>query len=349
MGKNQDNHSLWSKISQLMSKISTLLGKKIENWTKMIEKEIIEDNSGKGQTPAMVVNMGEPNVKNQSVRYETETPSSPATVINKTKVSVGLSGILFWGIIIYAFFSVPDRSDHVEEITKQIYDICKSENLLSDPKLAFIDEDKIKALYENILYEGGEYENYYLFSVYHKKSDYYDFGDVLDGNFMSLGICGKVFVFIKKENIEESISREKSDREMSVSHNSHNTTGYHSGDKDSAIDNSARYDGCLQIVKNTQQFGDEIESYAHGCDYQVTHTVVVANHADYSVPGSAYCLIVSPEDSNEDEYGYSRTNTREVQGKTIPANETATFSWTDVHFDGTWSYVDKVDLKILEI
>lgn len=99
----------------------------------------------------------------------------------------------------------------------------------------------------------------------------------------------------------------------------------------------------LTIIKSTQQLGAELEAYAHGCDYQVTHTVVVANQSNKDVPAGAYYLVISP--IGKDEYGYSKTNTRQVPGKAIPAHGTVTHTWTDVHFDGTWSYEDKVTLK----
>ncbi len=350
MGQNKNN-SLWLKITELMSKISTLLGKRIEKWTQKINNEIIkEENSGKGLTSATVVNMSESNMANQSeqndsIKYNIENSSTPASVINKTKVSLGLGNFLFWGIIIYAFFSVPDKSEHVEAITKTVYETILSQK----SELNLLEPTKIQGVIKAKIFESFEVENYYLFSICHKKSNYYDFpNDLLDGNFISFGILGKVFT--RQEKIENFLVHENREREQRTLQNSSNT-GYHGSNNDNTLnrDNGSEYDSYLEIVKNTQQIGDEIETYAHGCDYQVTHTVVVANHADYPVPGSAYRLIVSPESSSDNYYDYSRTNTREVQGKTIPANETATFSWTDVHFDGTWSYVDKVELKILEI
>lgn len=100
----------------------------------------------------------------------------------------------------------------------------------------------------------------------------------------------------------------------------------------------------LKIIKSTQQFGAELDTYAHGCDYQVTHTVIVANKSGKAVPASAYYLSISPV--GKDYYGYSKTNTRQIPGKAIPANGTVTHIWTDVHFDGTWTYEDKVTLKL---
>lgn len=102
----------------------------------------------------------------------------------------------------------------------------------------------------------------------------------------------------------------------------------------------------LKIIKNTQEFGDELDTYASGCDYEVTHTVVVANKSNKYVPADAYYLSISPV--GRDEYGYSKTNTRQVAGEAIPANGTVTITWTDVHFDGKWSYKDKVTLKVVK-
>ena len=49
-----------------------------------------------------------------------------------------------------------------------------------------------------------------------------------------------------------------------------------------------------------------------------------------------------------EEFYSRKLNKRKVSGKFIPANGTVTFTWTDVHFDGTWTYEDKVRLKILQ-
>lgn len=102
----------------------------------------------------------------------------------------------------------------------------------------------------------------------------------------------------------------------------------------------------LKIIKSTQEFGEQLDVYARGCDYEVTHTVVVANKSNKDVPGDAYYLRVSPV--GRDEYGYSKNNTSQVPGEDIPANGTVTITWTDVHFDGTWSYKDKVTLKVVK-
>ena len=112
---------------------------------------------------------------------------------------------------------------------------------------------------------------------------------------------------------------------------------------DAKAKKTTRKASSLKIIKSTQQLGAELETYARGCDYQVTHTVVVANQSNKDVPAGAYYLVISP--IGKDEYGYSKTNTRQVPGKAIPAHGTVTHTWTDVHFDGTWSYEDKVTLK----
>ena len=76
MGQNKNN-SLWLKITELMSKISTLLGKRIEKWTQKINNEIIkEENSGKGLTSATVVNMSESNMANQSEQDDSSCPTN---------------------------------------------------------------------------------------------------------------------------------------------------------------------------------------------------------------------------------------------------------------------------------
>lgn len=340
--------SLWYKIKELMSKIKTLLVKKIENWTKELDKKItIANSSNKEQSPARVLDTGESNVNNQSEQHENieenQVPTPPpATVINKTNVSLGLGNILFWGLIIYAFFSVPDKTDHAEAIIKtiplnEIYD--------KKPEAILLDENKVHAALKAAILENFEVENYYLFSVCHKKCGDYEFpNDILDGNFISFGILGKVFP--RQEMIEKKI-KENIEKEQRNSLQSSNTGGHHGSEGDNTFDrdNYSEHGNRLEIVTNAQQFGDEIETYPSGCDYQVTHTVVVANRSDRDVAAQDYYLSVSPVSS--DEYDYSETNTSYVSGKFIPAHGTATFTWTDMHFDGTWTYEDRVELIVL--
>lgn len=101
MKQNQNTTSLWSLIRELVSKTGTLLAKKIGGWIKVIDKELNEDSSAKVHTPAKVADMGESNMANQSkqnynVDLNNNDPSPPATVINKTSVSLGLGEVLFW-------------------------------------------------------------------------------------------------------------------------------------------------------------------------------------------------------------------------------------------------------------
>lgn len=101
----------------------------------------------------------------------------------------------------------------------------------------------------------------------------------------------------------------------------------------------------LKIIKNTHQYGAELDGeYASGCDYLVTHTVVVANKSGKAVPAGAYYLSISPV--GKDYYGYSLKNPSRIPGKAISANGTVTYTWTDVHYLGRWAYEDKVTLKI---
>lgn len=44
MGQNQ-NIPLWSEVKELISKSKTLLAKRIENWTKELDKKIINAES----------------------------------------------------------------------------------------------------------------------------------------------------------------------------------------------------------------------------------------------------------------------------------------------------------------
>ncbi len=277
----------------------------------------------------------------QNYNTETSHEHTPTTVINKTNVTLGLGNILFWGLIIYALFSVPDKSDHVEAIIKTI---PLNEIYNKKPETILIDDNKVHAALKAAIMENFEVENYYLFSVCHKKSSYYDFlDDLLNGNFISFGILGKVFP--RQEIIETMIekkieeNREKEQR-TSLDDGSDNGEAFHR-------DEDAELADYLEIVKNTQQFGTELETYAHGCDYQVTHTVVVANKSDRDVAAEEYYLSVEP--MGNDEYDNSYNNTSYVSGKDIPAHGNATFTWTDVHFDGTWTYTDKVELNVTSI
>ena len=114
---------------------------------------------------------------------------------------------------------------------------------------------------------------------------------------------------------------------------------------DAKVKKSPRKATSLKIIKNTQQYGAELDGeYASGCDYLVTHTVVVANKSGKAVPANAYYLSISPV--GKDEYGYSLKNPSQIPGKAIPANGTVTHTWTDVHYLGRWEYEDKVTLKI---
>ena len=329
-----------------MSKIKTLLVKKIENWTTELDKKItIANGNDKKPSPARVLDTGAPDVNNQGEQHENieenQVPTSPpATVINKTKVSLGLGELFFFGIIIYALFSVPGKTDHVDSIAKATYEIIISQK----SELSLLDPTKIQSAIKATAFEELEVENYYLFSVCHKKSNHYDFpNDLLDGNFISFGILGKVFP--RQEIIETMIekkieeNREKEQR-TSLDDGSDNGEAFHR-------DEDAELADYLEIVKNTQQFGTELETYAHGCDYQVTHTVVVANKSDRDVAAEEYYLSVEP--MGNDEYDNSYNNTSYVSGKDIPAHGNATFTWTDVHFDGTWTYTDKVELNVTSI
>ncbi len=347
--KQTQNTSLWSKIKELMSKIKTLLVKKIENWTTELDKKItIANGNDKKPSPARVLDTGAPDVNNQGEQHENieenQVPTSPpATVINKTKVSLGLGELFFFGIIIYALFSVPGKTDHVDSIAKATYEIIISQK----SELSLLDPTKIQSAIKATAFEELEVENYYLFSVCHKKSNHYDFpNDLLDGNFISFGILGKVFT--RQGNMEKKI-KENMEREQRDSQDNNNSNiGNHDSDGDNTLDsdNDSQHGSGLEIITDTRQFGDEIETYAKGCDYQVTHTVVVANRSDRDVSGEDYYLSVEPVDN--DEYDYSETNTSYVEGKDIPAHRTATFTWTDVHFDGTWTYEDSVELNLYD-
>lgn len=229
--EQKQSPSLWSKIKELMSKIKTLLVKKIENWTTELDKKItIANSSNKEQSPARVLDTGESNVNNQSEQHENieenQVPTPPpATVINKTNVSLGLGNILFWGLIIYAFFSVPDKTDHAEAIIKtiplnEIYD--------KKPEAILLDENKVHAALKAAIVENFEVENYYLFSVCHKKSGDYEFpNDILDGNFISFGILGKVFT--RQEKLEENVKNDIRGHNRQDSDNN-SATGYYDND-----------------------------------------------------------------------------------------------------------------------
>ena len=216
MGQNQ-NIPLWSEVKELISKAKTLLAKRIENWTKELDKKIINAESSakdqapaKDQTPAKVVDTGESNMANQSGHYyniekNDEKSSSPVIINNKTKVYPlkGLGSLIFVGLIVFALFSVPDKTDHVETITKKIptYEIYEHV-----PQSVMLQDSKIQAALKGTINENLKYENYYLFSVCHKKERDYDFFEVLEGNFVSFGIFGKVFLSKKmEETIEEKI------------------------------------------------------------------------------------------------------------------------------------------------
>lgn len=99
----------------------------------------------------------------------------------------------------------------------------------------------------------------------------------------------------------------------------------------------------VKITRNSTSLGAQINSYAHGCDYRCTHTVEVTNENDFDVSGSDYVLRVVASPCGYPEY--AQGNCKSQSGKAIPAHGSVTYTWTDVHFDGSWSYRDRVVLN----
>ena len=100
------------------------------------------------------------------------------------------------------------------------------------------------------------------------------------------------------------------------------------------------------FIKNTididYDYNKAVNVYCHGCDYICTHRVVISNKNNFEIPSSDYYIsIISDDDDYYDEY---KKNKKKVEGKTIPANGTVSYSWKDIHFSGTWDYKDKAIL-----
>ena len=100
------------------------------------------------------------------------------------------------------------------------------------------------------------------------------------------------------------------------------------------------------ISKKSQYLDDNfdhaINVYAHGCDYECTHTVIISNENNFVIPCKDYHISVIHK--SDDDYDYYQTNKKSIGGKTIPANGTVSYTWQDIHFEGTWSYEDDVML-----
>ena len=102
----------------------------------------------------------------------------------------------------------------------------------------------------------------------------------------------------------------------------------------------------VKISKKSQYLDDNFDNainvYAHGCDFKCTHTITISNENNFVIPSKDYYISVIHK--SNDNYDYFQTNKRSIGGKSIPANGTVSYTWQDVHFEGTWSYEDDVML-----
>lgn len=223
MEQNQNN-SLWPKIQELISKFKILTVKKIENWTKLLDNKIQEENSSdNGQIHGIKSNEANKESEKQNEQIDNiknEKEGSSPTKVNNIyirKGSSGIGGFITLVVIVIAFFTVPNQSDHFETLTKTTHEILLSNE---DYKgLALLDDSKIQAVLKGALRENYEVKNYYLFSVCYSDDDYdddYSIQDILDGDFVSFGIFGKVFV--REEKLKNSL-KENSSRNRNRNYN----------------------------------------------------------------------------------------------------------------------------------
>ena len=110
--------------------------------------------------------------------------------------------------------------------------------------------------------------------------------------------------------------------------------------------NKDRIKANVKISKKSQYLDDNIDNainvYAHGCDFKCTHTVIISNENSFVIPSKDYHISVIHK--SDDDYDYFQTNKKRIEGKSIPANGTVSYTWQDIHFEGTWSYEDDVML-----
>ena len=102
----------------------------------------------------------------------------------------------------------------------------------------------------------------------------------------------------------------------------------------------------VKILKKSQYLDDNYDNainvYAHGRDCTCTHTIIISNENNFVIPSKDYYISVIH--MSNDDHDYFQTNKKSIGGKSIPANGTVSYTWQDIHFEGTWSYEDDVIL-----